>query len=83
MVLSEIGKARSRMRLVVVIGVVVLAAELGAVKLWASREMSNWVLTGVLMGAVLSTVVFAWVLGTWLRNRQRRRSLDMQDSALW
>ena len=71
------------MRLVVVTTIVVLAAELGAVKLWASSAMSNWVLTGVLVGAVFGAIMLAWVLGIWLRNRQRRRSMDMQDSALW
>ena len=70
------------MRLVVVIGIVVLAAELGAVNLWASGSMSTSLLTVVLVGAVLGATVFAWVLGIWMRNRQRRRSFDMQDSAL-
>ena len=71
------------MRLVVVIGIVVLAAELGAIKLWASGALSNWVLAGFLVGAVLGAIVVAWVFGIWLHNRQRRRSFDMQDSALW
>ena len=83
MFLSGIQEARSRMRLVVVIGIVVFAAALSAVNLWASEALSNGVLTGVMSGAVLAAIVFAWVLGIWLRNRQRRRLMDMQDSALW
>ena len=57
------------------IGIVGLAAVLGAVKLWA--------VPGVVAGAVVGVIVFAWGLGIWLRNRQRRRGLDMRDSALW
>ena len=66
-----------------VIGIVVLAAALGAVKLWASEAPSNGVLTGVVIGAVFAAIVFAWFFVIWLRNRQRRRLMDMQDSALW
>ena len=65
------------------IGVVVLAAALGAVKLWAVEAKSSWVSLGVMAGAAVGIVVFAWVLGIWWRNRQRTRALDMRDSALW
>lgn len=65
------------------IGIIVLAAALGAVALWASGAISNWFLTGVMAGAGLGVIVFAWVVGIWLRNRQRRRLMDMRDSALW
>ena len=64
------------------IGIVVLVAALGAAKLWAVGAKSNWV-PGVMAGTVLGVIVFAWVVGIWLRNRQRRRGLDMRDSALW
>ena len=65
------------------IRIFVLAAALGAVALWTSGAMSNWVLTGVMAGAGLGVIVFTWVVGIWLRNRQRRRLMDMRDSALW
>lgn len=81
MFISEMQKARSRMRLA--IGIIVLAAALGAVELWASGAISNWVFTGVVVGAGLGVIVFTWVVGIWLRNRQRRRLMDMRDSALW
>ena len=81
MFISEMQKARSRMRLA--IGIIVLAAALGAVELWTSDAIDNWVLTGVTAGAGLGVLVFAWVVGIWWRNRQRRRLMDMQDSALW
>ena len=81
MIISEMQKARSRMKLA--IGIIVLAAALGAVALWASGAISNWVLTAVMAGAGLGVMVLAWVVGIWLRNRQRRRLMDMRDSALW
>ena len=81
MFISEMQKARSRMRLA--IGIIVLAAALGAVALWTSSAISNWVFTGVVVGAGLGVIVFAWVVGISLRNRQRRRLMDMRDSALW
>ena len=65
------------------IGIIVLAAALGAVKLWTSGATSGWVSTGVMVGAGLGVIVVAWVVGVWLRNRQRRRLMDMQGSALW
>lgn len=81
MFISEMQEARSRMRLA--IGIIVLAAAVGAVELWTSGEISNWVLTGVMAGAGLGVIVFTWLVRIWLRNRQRRRLMDMRDSALW
>jgi peptidoglycan/LPS O-acetylase OafA/YrhL len=78
---SEMQKARSRMRLA--IGIIVLAAALGALALWTSGAISNWFWAGVMTAAGLGVIVFAWVVGIWLRNRQRRRLMDMRDSALW
>ncbi len=69
------------MRLVT--GIIVLAAALGAVALWTSGAMSNWFLTGVMVGAGLGVIVFAWIVGIRLRNRQHRRLMDMRGSALW
>lgn len=81
MFISEIQKARSRMRLA--IGIVVLAVAAGAITLWASGAVGNSFSTGVLLAAGLGIVVAAWVARGWLRNRQRRRLMEMQDSALW
>jgi len=64
-------------------GIIVLAATLGAVKLWMSGATSAWVSTGVMLGAGLGVFVVAWVVEVRLRNRQRRRLMDMQGSALW
>lgn len=63
--------------------IIVLAAALRAAKLWTSGATSAWVSTGVMVGAGLGVIVVAWVVGVWLRNRQRRRLMDMQGSALW
>lgn len=64
-------------------GIIVLAAALGAVKLWTSGTSSGWVSTGVMVGAGLGLTMVAWIVGIWLRNRQRRRLMDARDSALW
>ena len=81
MFISEIQKARSRMRLA--IGIIVLVAALGAITLWTFEAVVNSVSTGSLLAAGLGIVVFAWVTRAWLRNRQRSRLMEMQDSALW
>lgn len=81
MFISEMSKTRSGMRLAT--GFIVLAAALGAVKLWTSGATSGWISTGVVVGAGLGVIVVAWVVGVRLRNRQRRRLMDARDSALW
>jgi len=81
MVLIEMSKARSEMRLT--FGIILLTAALGAVKLWTSGATNGWLSAGVMMGAGLAVIAVAWVAGVWLRNRQRRRLMDMRDSALW
>jgi len=73
---GEIQKAISGMRLGV--GIIVLAA-LGGVGLWMSGTIGNEVSTGAKVGAI----VLFFVVGAWLRNRWRRRLMDMRDSALW
>ena len=80
MFISEIWKTRSGMR--VAIAVIVLAAALGALNLWTSGAAIGWISAGVLLGAGLGAGVIAWIVGIWLRNRQRRRLIDMRDSAL-
>jgi len=65
------------------IGIIVLVAALGAMKLWTSSAIGGWVSTGVMVGAGLGVVAVAWIVELWLRNRQRRRLMDMQGSALW
>lgn len=61
-------------------GIIVLAAALGAVKLWMSGGVIEW---GAMVSAGLGVIVLAWIVRVWLRNRQRRRLMDMRDSALW
>ena len=63
--------------------IIVLAAALGAVKLWTSGTTGGWIPTGVMVGAGLGLTMVAWIVGIWLRNRQRRRLMDTRDSALW
>lgn len=81
MFISEIWKTCSRMR--IAIAVIVLAAALWALNLWTSGAGSDWISAGVLVGAGLGASVIAWIVGIWLRNRQRRRLMDTRDSALW
>lgn len=64
-------------------GIIVLAAALGAVQWWLSGATSGWVATGVMVAAGIGVIVVAWAVGAWWRNRQRRRLMDMRDSALW
>lgn len=80
---SEIQKARSGMRLATGIGIIVLAATLWAVMLWTLGEIGGWISNGLMASAALGVVVVAWIVGAWLRNRQRRRLMDTRDSALW
>lgn len=63
--------------------IIVLAVALGAVRLWSPGATSSWVSIGVAVGAGLGVIVVAWIVGVWLRNRQRRRLMDTRDSALW
>jgi hypothetical protein len=81
MFISEMQETRPGMKLAT--RIIVLAAALGAVKLWTSGATSGWVSTGVMAGAGLGVVVVAWVVGVWWRNRQHRRLMDTRDSALW
>ena len=81
MFFNQTQNARSAMRLV--IGIDVLATAAGTAVLWASGAPGNWVLLVVMAGAVLGSIVFASGFRTYLRNRERKRSMDMRDSALW
>jgi hypothetical protein len=81
MFIGEMQGARSGMK--VAAGIVVLAAAVGAVKLWASGATGSWASTGVMVGAGLIVIVAAWIVGVWIRNRQRRRLMETRDSALW
>lgn len=44
--------------------IIVLAAALGAAKLWTSGATSAWVSTGVMVGAGLGVIVVAWGCGS-------------------
>lgn len=57
MSIREMKKARSGMRLFG--GIIVLAATLGAVKLWTSDATGGWISTGAMIGAGLGVFVFA------------------------
>lgn len=64
------------------VGIIVLAA-LGSVGLRMSGTIGNEVSTGAKVGAGVGAIVLVFVVGAWLRNRWRRRLMDMRDSALW
>lgn len=71
------------MRLILIVIVATLAIAVGAVSLWTSKGTSDLFFSGVIVGTTLGLSVLAWIAGAWLRNRQRRRLMEMQDSALW
>jgi hypothetical protein len=62
--------------------IVILTSALGAVGLWAPA-IGDQVSTGFKVSAALVILVFVWIVGVWLRNRRRRRLMDLRDSALW
>lgn len=64
-------------------GISLLTAALGAVILWTFGASIGWLSAGVMVGSGLAVIAAAWVVGAWLRNRQRRCLADMRDSALW
>jgi len=66
-----------------VVGILVLATLLLGGLLWKSRATNSWVVLGGMVVAVVAIVVVASIAGIWLRNRQRRKLLNMRDSALW
>ncbi len=78
MFIREMGKERSEMRLAT--GIIVLVAALMAAELWTSGAHVGW---GTTLVAGLGIIVVVWVARAWFRNRQRRRLMDMRDSALW
>ena len=78
MFIREMGKEHSEMRLAA--GIIVLLAALVVADLWTSGAKRGW---GVTLGAGLGIILVVWVARVWLRNRQRRRLMDMRDSALW
>lgn len=64
------------------IAMTVLALALGGVSLWALKA-AGWASTGVMVGVALGIIAVGGIVGAWIRHRQRRRLMDMQDSALW
>jgi uncharacterized SAM-binding protein YcdF (DUF218 family) len=66
-----------------VYAILILATALGAFALWSSDRMINQFFTAALLSAGLLTIVVAWIASVLLRKHQRRRSINMRDSALW
>ena len=81
MVLIEMSKSRSEMR--ITFAIILMTTALVEAKLWTSGATNGWFSAGVTVGAGLAFIAVALVVGVWLRNRQRRRLLEMRDSALW
>ncbi len=65
------------------IGIVVAAVALGTAGLWMSGAIGDEVSTQTKIGAGVGATLLILVVGVWLRNRWRRRLMDMRDSALW
>ena len=61
----------------------VLIAVLGAATIRDSEAPEGWASDAVLVGAGVGVVFLGWIVGRWMRRRQRRRILGMRDSALW
>jgi peptidoglycan/LPS O-acetylase OafA/YrhL len=81
MPINESSKARKQMRLAYAISI--LAIAFGAFALWSSDGKISHFFTLTLISAGLLIIVLAWAASVFLRNRQRRRSMEMRDSALW
>ncbi|MBA3058816.1 MAG: hypothetical protein KJ614_00305 [Gammaproteobacteria bacterium] len=81
MFIIKTQKANSEMRRT--IAIIVLALALGAALGLLAFKETGWTPTGVMVGAALGVSVVAGIVWAWIRNRQRRRLMDMQDSALW
>ncbi|MEO8545569.1 MAG: hypothetical protein ABI434_18450 [Burkholderiaceae bacterium] len=69
------------MRLVA--GLMLLVAALVAAVVWDTDVSLAWASDAVVVGSGLGVVLLGWMVGHWLRKRQRRRMLGMRDSALW
>lgn len=78
MLTNNLMKGYSRMRFASAI--VVLSAILGVLALWAFGGNIGWASASALLSVGLCVVALVWVM---LRHRQRRRLMDMRDSALW
>jgi predicted Kef-type K+ transport protein len=68
-----------RLILTTIVGSVALVV----VSLWRSDSTIDWVTTGFMGIVVIGLALSVLVVRRWLRNRQRRRLMEMQDSALW
>lgn len=77
----EMKNARSGAKLGILS--ILLIAGLGAMILRMSGAIRDWVLSGFMIVAAIGFILLAWGAAIWLRHRQRRRLMDMRDSALW
>lgn len=65
------------------VGFVVLVVALTLAKLWTSGETNFGMFAAVTIGVGLGVILVAWVVGVWMRKRQRRLLMETRDSALW
>jgi thiol:disulfide interchange protein len=64
-------------------GLLLLIAALWLASMWDIDALQVGVSDTILVGAGVGVVLLGWMIGRWLRKRQRRRMLDTRDSALW
>lgn len=78
---NETRKTRAGMRLAA--GLILLITALWLATMWDTEALQASASGALLVGAAIGVVLIGWLVGRWLRRRQRRRILDTRDSALW
>ena len=64
-------------------GLILLIAVLWAAMMWDTDVLQDGASGAILVGAGVGVVLLGWMVGLWLRKRQRRRMLETRDFALW
>ena len=81
MAFHETRKTREGMRFAAAL--ILLITALWLATMWKTDALQASAPDVLLVGAGVGVVLLVWMVGLWLRRRQRRRILDTRDSSLW